>query len=91
MYTRSPSLESHRKPYIPSTAGNSHFRVSQLNPINELSTEDPLARRLDLDDWRRRADATKQNVLLEQIDRKVMGEMMAENEKLNELIRMQRV
>ena len=50
-----------------------------------------MARRLDADDWRRRADSTKQSVLLEQIDRKVLGDMMTENEKMNDLVRIQRV
>lgn len=55
------------------------------------SIDDGLVKRLDIDDWRRRADSTKQSVLLEQIDRKVLGDMMTENEKLNELVRIQRV
>lgn len=92
MFTRSPSFDSHRKPYIPSTAGNSHTRTSHLRQINELSSaEEALSRRLDIDDWKRRADLTKQTVLLEQIDRKVLNDMMSENEKLNELVRIQRV
>ena len=53
--------------------------------------DEVLSRRLDIDDWRRRAESTKQSVLLEQIDRRVMGDMVAENEKLNDLVRMQRV
>ena len=79
MFARSPSLDSHRKPYIPSTAGNSNIRASNLRAINELSIEENLSRRLDVDDWRRRADLTKQSVMLEQVDRKVIGDLMAEN------------
>ena len=77
MFNRSPSFDSHRKPYIPSTAGNSHIRGTNLRQFNEMSSvDDVLAKRLDIDDWRRRADSTKQSVLLEQIDRKVLGDMM---------------
>jgi hypothetical protein len=79
MFTRSPSVDSHRKPYIPSTAGNSNVRASNLRAINEIVGDESFSRKLDLDDWKRRADLTKQNVILEQVDRKVLGDLMAEN------------